>query len=568
MNALQDYTRVMVDFTKWMGRFASPAPCMADLASHARADKPIGWAPGSSQLHASRHRYTAACAFAFCLLLCLVSGCTTLPPLGSRTGSTTDLHTAATRLGRAVSAEVSAHPGKSGVYPLADGRNAFAARILLAQASERTLDVQYYVWHSDMTGTLLFAALRQAAERGVRVRLLLDDHNTSGLDPLLAALDAHPAIEVRLFNPFVIRSVRALGYLTDFRRANRRMHNKSFTADNQVTIVGGRNVGDAYFGAADDVLFADLDVMAIGPVVTQVSHDFDRYWNSNSSYPVDGLLGPVDHVALDALSAAASSIERSPRALAYTRATRGSTFVSDFLENRLSFEWAVTRMISDDPAKGLGLEQPGTLVVNKLKMRMGEPVSELNLVSPYFVPTADGTDAFVELAKSGVKVRVLTNSLEATDVPAVHAGYAKHRKSLLEAGVALYELRRLTQASARKRRLGLKGSSDSSLHSKTFSVDRSRVFIGSFNFDPRSARLNTEMGFVIDSPVLARRIFAAFDERMPTEAYEVRLSPERQLYWLERRGTSVIRHDSEPGTSLGERAGVSLMSMLPIDWLL
>jgi putative cardiolipin synthase len=513
-------------------------------------------------------RRTALYRLALCLVLGLTAGCNNLPPLENRPASTADLNTGATRLGRAISPRVAAHPGTSGIYWLTDARDAFAARVLLAQEAERTLDVQYYIWHNDMTGTLLFAALRAAADRGVRVRLLLDDNNTQGLDALLAALDAHPHIEVRLFNPFVIRSVRALGYLTDFSRANRRMHNKSFTVDNQVTIVGGRNVGDEYFGAADDVLFADLDVMAIGPVVTEVSKDFDRYWNSNSSYPVAGFLRSVDDIALDALSAAAAGIERSPRALAYTRALRGSTFAQDLLEERLDFEWTGARLISDDPAKGLGLEAPRSLVFNKLKKTMGEPVSELNLVSPYFVPTQAGTDAFVELARSGIKVRVLTNSLEATDVAAVHAGYAKHRKALLEAGVSLYELRRLTQASARRRVLGLSGSSASSLHSKTFSVDRSRVFVGSFNFDPRSASLNTEMGFVIDSPVLARRIFAAFDERMPAEAYEVRLSPEGQLYWLERRGKAVVRHDVEPGTSLGERAIVSVMSMLPIDWLL
>jgi putative cardiolipin synthase len=503
-----------------------------------------------------------------CLLIFLLTGCAGLPSLQDRPRSTADLDTGATRLGQALSAGNLAHPGKSGVYALADGRNAFAARVLLAQAAERTLDVQYYIWHKDMTGTLLLAALREAADRGVRVRLLLDDQGTSGLDTLLSALDAHPAIEVRLFNPFALRSVRALGYLTDFSRANRRMHNKSFTADSQVAIVGGRNVGDAYFGAADDVLFADLDVMAIGPVVSEVSRDFDRYWNSSSSYPVGGLLPKVGAAALEQLSAAAADIVSSAQAMAYVRAWRGSVFASDLLGGRLAFEWAVTRMVSDDPAKGLGSAEPRTLVVNKLKKKMGEPVSELNLVSPYFVPTAAGVDALVQLVQSGVKVRLLTNSLEATDVAAVHAGYAKHRGALLEAGVSLYEFRRLTQASARRRTLGLRGSSASSLHSKTFSVDRARIFVGSFNFDPRSAGLNTEMGFVIESPVLAKRIFAAFNERMAEEAYEVRLGANRQLYWLERRGKAVLRHDVEPGTSLRERASVFVMSVLPIEWLL
>lgn len=519
-------------------------------------------------LSTSRRRCSAFYVLSLCLLLFFVTGCTALPSLQDRQSSTADLNTGATRLGRGLAAQGAAHPGKSGVYALPDGRNAFAARVLLAQAAERTLDVQYYIWHKDMTGTLLFAALRQAADRGVRVRLLLDDQNTSGLDATLSALDAHPKIEVRLFNPFRTRNLRALAYLTDFSRANRRMHNKSFTADSQVTIVGGRNVGDAYFGAADDVLFADLDVMAIGAVVSDVSQDFDRYWNSNSSYPVAGLLPAVSTIALDELSAAASRIEASAQALAYVLAWRGSPFANDAVQGNLAFEWALTRLVSDNPAKGLGLAEPRTLVINKLKKRMGEPVSELNLVSPYFVPTDAGVDAFVELARSGVKVKILTNSLEATDVAAVHAGYSKHRKSLLEAGVALYELRRLNQASARRRTLGQSGSSASSLHSKTFSVDRTRVFVGSFNFDPRSAKLNTEMGFVIESPVLATRIFAAFDERMPADAYEVRLSPDGQLYWLERRGKAVIRHDVEPGTGMAERASVSLMSMLPIDWLL
>jgi len=519
-------------------------------------------------LNGYRLPFTPVRLLALCLLLFPIAGCSDLPPLENRIASTTELNTGATRLGQAIAPRLAAHPGKSGVVGLADARDAFAARVLLARAAERTLDVQYYIWRKDITGTMLFAALRQAADRGVRVRLLLDDNNTSGLDSVLAALNAHPNIQVRLFNPFVFRRVRALGYLTDFARANRRMHNKSFTADNQVTIVGGRNVGDEYFGAGDDVSFADLDVMAVGPVVTDVSKDFDRYWNSNSSYPVEGLLQPADHAGLEALQAAASRIETSPEALAYVRAVRGSTFTQELIAGSLALEWAPTRMISDDPAKGLGLAAPDTLVISKFKETMGRPVSELDLVSPYFVPTDEGASTFAHLAATGVKVKVLTNSLEATDVVAVHAGYAPYRKTLLEAGVSLYEFRRTAPAAAKKRAGVLGGSSASSLHGKTFAVDRSRVFIGSFNFDPRSARLNTEMGFVIDSPALAERIAAAFDGRIPAEAYEVRLSTDGKLYWIERHGDKLLRYDVEPGTSFLQRASVSFMSLLPIDWLL
>jgi putative cardiolipin synthase len=307
--------------------------------------------------------------------------------------------------------------------------------------------------------------------------------------------------------------------------------------------------------------------MAIGPVVDEVSKNFDRYWSSSSSYPVDRLLGTVNPIALEELSRAALDIERSPRAVAYTRALRASTSVDELVKGSLKLEWAPARMISDDPAKGLGLAGQGDLLFDQIEKTMGEPVADLNMVSPYFVPTDAGVRAFAALGKRGVNVRVLTNALEATDVAAVHAGYAKHRKALLEAGVSLYELRRQTQ-SVRTRKLVGTGSSTSSLHSKTFSVDRLHVFIGSFNFDQRSAQLNTEMGFVIDSPVLADRIATAFDQRIPAEAYEVRLSPEHQLYWLEQRGKTVLRHDVEPGTSFGERVGVAFMSMLPIEWLL
>lgn len=209
----------------------------------------------------------------------LPAGCARLPPLDARTPSRAFTDTADTSLGRAIAPMVEAHPGKSGIVALTDDLDAFAVRVLLAQAAERSLDVQYYIWQQDLSGTLLLEALHRAADRGVRVRLLLDDNNTRGLDKLLAALDAHPNIEVRLFNPFLHRRWRALGYLSDFARLNRRMHNKSFTADGQVTIIGGRNIGDEYFGAGD-FLFADLDVLAIGPVAADVAQDFDRYWNS------------------------------------------------------------------------------------------------------------------------------------------------------------------------------------------------------------------------------------------------------------------------------------------------
>ena len=239
----------------------------------------------------------------------LLGGCSTLPSLVNRTASTAIFDTGNTRLGRGISPLFESHPGASGICPMPDARDAFAARVLLAQVAERTLDLQDYIWHGDMSGTLLFNAVRDSADRRVRVRLLLDDHGTSGIDTTLAALDSHPKIEVRLFNPFVIREPRWINYLFDFFRLNRRMHNKSFTADNQVTIIGGRDVGDEYFGATDGLLYVDLDVMAVGPVVSETSKDFDRYWASESSYPVAGLLPAVSPDQIAELASAALLIE-------------------------------------------------------------------------------------------------------------------------------------------------------------------------------------------------------------------------------------------------------------------
>lgn len=509
-----------------------------------------------------------ALALLLSLLALGLAGCAGLPALDERPVSVTLTDTDDTRLGRAIAPLVAAHPGLSGVHPLLDSRDAFAARVLLARAAERSLDVQYYIWHPDRSGTLLFEALHKAATRGVRVRLLLDDNNTAGLDPTLALLDAHPNIEVRLFNPFPLRGLRWLGYLTDFARLNRRMHNKSFTADNQATIIGGRNVGDEYFGAGSEVAFIDLDVLAIGPVAREVSADFDRYWASASAYPVDRLLAPAEPERLAELDAQVSLIERDPEARAYVEAVRASPFTRQLIARELPFEWAATQMVSDDPAKALDNSTRDGELPSQLVRAIGRPTASMDLVSPYFVPTKTGTRALASLAGDGVRVRVLTNSLEATDVSAVHAGYAKRRKALLRAGVGLYELRRLLADGERHRSAGPFGSSSASLHAKTFAVDGERVFIGSFNFDPRSALLNTELGFVIESRAMAERMQRAFDQRIPAMAYEVGLAEDGGLYWLERRDGGTVRHTAEPGTGFWRRTWVWFVSKLPIEWML
>jgi cardiolipin synthase C len=502
-----------------------------------------------------------------CLILAaaavVLQGCAVLPSQDNRTVSIAFRDTADTHLGRTVAPLTLTHPGKSGVIALPQGIDAFAARARLADVAERSLDVQYYIWHNDMAGNLLFDALRRAADRGVRVRLLLDDNNTEGMDDVLAELTSHRNIEVRLFNPFAARHLRALGYLTDFDRLDRRMHNKSFTADNQVTIIGGRNVGDEYFGAGQNLQFVDLDVMAIGDVVEDVSQDFDRYWASDSAYPAGRVLQPT---GMTPQLTPAAGADRATMTALYLDALARQPFVREMLEHRLPFEWANVHMVSDDPSKGLGKARGDDFLWARLKRIVAMPTRELELVSPYFVPGADGVAHFADMARHGAKVTVLTNSLEATDVPAVHAGYAKRRKQLLEAGVELYEMKRTGGAGPRTFRAG-GSSSASSLHAKTFSADRSVVFVGSFNFDPRSANLNTELGFVMECPVIASAMADAITAMMAERAYQVRIAPDGALQWVERISGNEVVHDREPGAGFWRQLEIAVLSLLPIEEL-
>lgn len=503
-----------------------------------------------------------------CALLILLSACATLPSREGVTISRALEETADTHLGNSIAGLAAAHPGMSGIYPLPEGKGALAARIILADAAERSLDVQYYIWHGDSAGILLMDALKRAAERGVRVRLLVDDNGVLGLDASLAALNAHPGIQVRIVNPYPNRSVWWLGYLTDFSRLNRRMHNKSFTADSQATIVGGRNIGNEYFAAGQDISFTDLDVLAIGPVVSDVAKTFDAYWNSDAAYPLE-LLFKHPGASPDQISTAAAAVRSDPQAAAYIKALQSTQVVRDLLQGSLPFEWARTQLVHDNPAKLLAHDiRAEGLVLGQLERIIGSPRRELLLFSPYFVPTKHGTESLVAMARRGVQVTVLTNSLAATDVSVVHAGYAKRRTALLKGGVRLFELKPREDAGERTKGAGFRGSSSASLHAKTFAVDGERVFVGSFNFDPRSAELNTEMGLVIDSPALAALIAHSFSDTIPAKAYEVRLTDRGSLEWVEQRADGEVRSTSEPDAGFMRRITVGIVRWLPIEWML
>ena len=508
-----------------------------------------------------RIRFVKATAI---VVFALLAGCAGLPPLKDRPSTHALPPVAASPLGRAMLPAVRQHPGLTGLVPIIDGRVAFGTRVLLARAATRSIDIQTFIWHPDSTGTLLFEEMMSAAERGVRVRLLLDDLNTAGTDPTLALLASHPNLELRLYNPFVGRGSRTMGFVSDFTRLNHRMHNKSFTVDSVVTVVGGRNIADEYYEIGESGM-VDLDVVAVGDAVKQVNTEFDLYWNSPSAYPAKMIIGDVPPEPREALARRAQAIRADPATTKYAEVMEQGRLVNGLLAGTVRAEWATAKLVYDDPAKTLSTEDKHELLLlPQLQAAFGRATKSLDMVSPYFVPGKLGTQALIDLAKSGVRVRVITNSLAATDEKSVHIGYVKHREELLRAGVQLFELK--PEASAIVKRAGDIGrGAKAGLHAKTYTLDGRALFVGSFNMDPRSSLLNTEMGLVIDSPTLSAQLSAAVDRAYPSLAYRVTLADDGSLRWED--GTGKV-YDIDPDSAWFDRAAVRMGTWLPIDWLL
>lgn len=474
---------------------------------------------------------------------------------------------AATLHGR-VRAQLAAHPRQSAVRLLPDGLDAFAVRVHGARSAQRNLDIQTYIWHDDATGRYIARELMRAADRGVRVRVLLDDMDARPRDVALEALDKHSRVQVRIFNPFHTRSGALRTLAEVFRRGerlNHRMHNKAWIVDDTFAVVGGRNIGDEYFASASDVNFIDLDALLLGPAVTATACEFERYWQSEASIPIRRLrkysrikLRPRRYRRQ--LDASARAAEQSR----YVQHLNGTTAAEALLDS--GFEWSSdVRVVADDPRKALQAHAPEyARVLDCMASEILATQRELLLISPYFVPGIGGTAVLRSLALQRAEVAVLTNSLAATDVAAVHGAYARYRHPLLDAGVRLFEMKhspRLEEG----HRLRL-GSARASLHSKAAVIDGERVFVGSFNIDPRSARLNCEMGVWIRSPPLARELVRSF--RVGTElerAFQVSLDAAGKLLWTERDAGQLETHSREPHASRGRRFVAWLLTLLPIE---
>ena len=502
----------------------------------------------------------------YCLvaIIAVLSGCATVDFEYPKSETTVLTDTDDTYLGKRLAGLAEQHPGEAGFYPMADGIDALASRLLLAARAERTIDAQYYLIKNDIVSYAFINSLLDAADRGVRVRLLVDDFLLGGFDTGMAALDSHPNFELRIFNPFANRSMRFMDGVTSFSRINRRMHNKSFTVDNQVTIIGGRNIADEYFGAREDAKFGDLDVMGIGPIVDDISNMFDSYWNHERASPIAAFAKMPDDPAAE-LVRFRTRLEEARQQVTTTKyAAAVKDKVLEYIESDNSvFIWATYTLAVDSPDKIFKSKAESVASIKTpLRESLLSARSEVIIISAYFVPRKAGVEALAKLQQSGVNVTIITNSLASNNQPTVHGGYAPSRKPLLKAGVKIYEVR--ADAHVLGSEIVSAENSKATLHTKAFIVDRREIFIGSFNFDPRSANINTELGVIIQSPELAAlaadALLAALDEK----TFEVFLNEKGKLRWRGHENGEEVILKKEPQTTWSQRFAAGFFRMIPM----
>jgi putative cardiolipin synthase len=561
-----------------------------------------------------RHQAMRVVLLLLCLLvLGFLSGCASIPYDYPRPVSSALYRPEGTSLGGKFQAEAVKHPGASGFYLLPTGVEAFSSRARLIERAEKTLDLQYYIFHDDFTGKFLLDRFLAAADRGVRVRLLLDDwHQNQEFDWLLARMAVHPNIEVRFFNPFgTYRKfflARALKMAFGPNRLKGRMHNKVFIADNSVAIVGGRNISDEYFGASGEFNFYDVDILAVGPMVRSISANFDDYWNCVLAVPINALL--AHRATADELSGLRRDLEthrESFQKSTYALKVQGNDLLKRIESGQVPLVWGQAEVVSDYPLKCVDSDDSKRYgqMTQKLRGILEEAQDEVLLVSPYFVPGKAGMLWFRKMLSRNLTMRVITNSFASSDAPLAQIGYMVYRQDLLRMGVELYEIKpalvhlpgdrgrghfaedllklgntliqgggSLIQRGASLIQIGgssiqYGSSSRGSLHAKTFVLDRQTVFVGSFNFDPRSMRLDTQNGIVIRSPKLAGQAAWLFANGIsPARTYRVTLLGDDDLVWVTEDNGREVRYYREPMSRILPRLSLrSLFWLTPESWL-
>lgn len=535
------------------------------------------------EVHRPPNAVRSLLAIALLPIALLVAGCASLPPGMDvpKTVSTALAASEPTTLGKRFDALAREHPGLSGFRLLVDGTNGFVLRQQIATKAERTLDVQYFLLQQDDTGKLLLGSLLDAADRGVRVRLLLDDAEAFDIGSMIRPLAAHPKIEIRIFNPFVVRRELSVFRWAEFvvggRRLNYRMHNKLFIGDNAFAITGGRNIGDAYFQASTDLELGDFDLAVAGPMVKELSRTFDLYWNDRLSVPAETLpLGKPSDAELDTCRRALAAHKENMATSAYLRSLPKRDILTESMSGKLPLVWAKASLAYDTPDKAQveRADLPRRLMWERVAAAVEGTQRELILVSPYLVPGDTEMALIRKLRERGVRIRILTNSLASTDMPIVHVGYTRYRAPLLEAGCELYEVRPLLgEPETGHGLIKSGGSGQFGLHAKVFVIDGRQAFVGSMNFDRRSLEINTEIGVIIDSPQIARAIAARFDAiTQPVNSYKVVLEPNatggQSMQWVTEVSGKAVRFDSDPDVDAGRRALVQMLSLLPLDNML
>lgn len=509
-------------------------------------------------------------------LICAASlaGCASTPRVeANKTVSTALPQPEETRSGHRFLQQSKSHGDFSAFHVISAGVDGFITRVEIVRNAERTLDLQYFIYRGDETGRMLTEELRRAADRGVRVRVLVDDGDTTAGDEQILQLDGYPNMQVRVFNPFDYRKhnrvLRSLDFLFHRSRLDYRMHNKLLVADNSIALIGGRNVGNQYFQLDPTSQFADDDVFAAGPIAQSLSQSFDEFWNSDMTVPASSL----SKAASPSLPQAAATPLIAGSGLDYlSRIASGEPYAS-LVGERAPLVWASARMVYDSPDKKRVVkhEQTGRLMAQAVTGEMGTVQSELLMVSPYFVPSDGELALLKQLRERNAAVRVLSNSLESAPQLAAQSGYQKLRLSLLQEGVELYEVRALlddTRGSGQTRRISRYGTY--ALHAKLYVFDRRRLFVGSWNYDQRSLRINTEIGLLIDSPELASQVALRFEAMVrPQEAYKVVLMQDGngkpRLVWDTEIDHNKVELAREPSRGWWQRQRVRLLALLPLQ---
>ena len=499
--------------------------------------------------------------------VCLFSSCApSLSDVKREPSQAFQNHTT-TLQGRVFEKEAKKHPGKSGFSLIPYGQDAFEKRMRMVALAEKSLDIQYYIWKSDTTGTAFAYEILRAADRGVKVRILLDDLGLKGRDEAIAALDAHPNIEIRIFNPFTSRKLRGVNFLLDFERLNHRMHNKVIVADNAVAIIGGRNIGNHYFSVSKKGNFRDLDIICAGPVVREISGVHDYFWNGKWAVPVKPLVGHV-YSKKDLQKRRKKmelAIQKNP--VPYELDLNRKDMIAELLKERSRMVWAKGSYVWNDPAElKLSREKQKHTIIRRFESKVRSVKHSVLVENPYFVPKDRWVSVCKDMTNRGVRVRVLTNSMRSNDVLASHAGYARYRKDLIRAGVELYELRPDAKEGKRKSKFSFSGSENAGLHAKAMLFDGESIFVGSFNLDPRSSVINTEGGLYVESRALARDLKDYMDaDVQPRNSYRVTLDQKGKLVWTTEVGGKKKVYHTDPQSSVWDDILVGIMQILPIE---